>query len=453
MFCTKIRDKKTACMKVSYDKLASKYVSSASQPDHLIDKILKKDSKGKILGKFVSHICSHDDFRKKHFERVSALFQAIESRLLQASASISKEKQSKIRSKIYRFRIKNSSSKKKIREVSASSSRKIEEIGKRISVEKKAHVSQLRHDTVSPRFSYEEEANKLAILRSLSVRGMRNGGNTCYLNSCIKMLHALPGFVTYVCTREDVSPICSALHKVFQELKQYHNEPLLPTQDPLKKLYDLMLPVFPNLHSKAPQDASEFLRAVLNEVGFPLTKYVVVTRSDRLQKPIQDPQEELFIRLPVPLEAENGAKENDISLQSLLDKAPSTLEVGKKQYIETTQSHQLRHSAPEHLFLHISRETQSYNEKGEFKLDIVSRKVQVPDFVTAKTQEKDVIYEVTCGIIFLGNGSGGHYVSYQKNAQGEWYIHDDSRIALVSYEKAMNAISQGAMILGLTIVN
>lgn len=86
-------------------------------------------------------------------------------------------------------------------------------------------------------------------------------------------------------------------------------------------------------------------------------------------------------------------------------------------------------SLPDILVLDIKR-FNSYNKKNKMMVDFPIENLNLSKYVIGYKQTS-YVYDLYGVCNHMGNAMGGHYTSFVKNANGNWYHYNDTRVSLV----------------------
>ncbi len=114
-------------------------------------------------------------------------------------------------------------------------------------------------------------------------RGLRNDGNSCYVNSSLQQLFSVPNFMQALSKRQEGHELTASLFQLYENLLQNGNSRCASAK-PVKRVVDKLTNRF---HGYQQRDAHEFLGEVMDQIHEELSK-------DSESKSKQDPTDDFF---------------------------------------------------------------------------------------------------------------------------------------------------------------
>ena len=99
-------------------------------------------------------------------------------------------------------------------------------------------------------------------------RGLRNDGNSCYVNSSLQQLFSVPNFMQALSKRQEGHELTTSLFQLYENLLQTENSRCASAK-PVKKVVDRLTNRF---HGYQQRDAHEFLGEVMDQIHEELSK-------------------------------------------------------------------------------------------------------------------------------------------------------------------------------------
>ena len=279
--------------------------------------------------------------------------------------------------------------------------------------------------------------------------GLMNQGGTCYLNSYLQILFHLPAFRRIVYsmgvsgTEDATKSIPINLQNLFCDLQVcddvcytfnltrsfgWDSKTVLKQQD----IHEFSLVLLQNLIKKLKGTALEnsiddlfmgeekaYIRCInCNFKTTKVTKFLSLSLEVKGCKTL----EESFENYMNPSEVDDYQTDDE--------------KLGKQKATYGIESFIF----PKVLFIHLKRF--NYDQKNMMILKLNSR-LEFPEELdltkfSAKS-EKEPLYELIGVMVHSGDVSGGHYYSFIKKDQGQWYKFNDSRVTKEGSKNAVNA--------------
>jgi len=324
-----------------------------------------------------------------------------------------------------------------------------------------------------------------------SERGIRNIGNTCYLNAAIQCIVSSPPVMKYFCnssinkqlnmdtsTNGRLVPLFSDLVCQLTRVVDNNNIPAIPS-DKIKKFKSTFEEFAPQFEGTDQQDSSEFTTFLLDGLHMELNRnankpflirnenfvnersafmdyqhnndsFLVDLYINQLQRTLICVECEMVtiryenawsVNLPIP----SGNKK--LSLNDCL------IEYNKQEFIKDDnakncercnkkQTHTSTYAImnPAKIMI-VTLNRFKYDQRKNKRIKIVSP-VTIP-FETTIGGKQYSLYGV---VIHEGSASGGHYTSYVKSLN-KWYLYDDSRITEFNWDYISKDVEKNAYIM------
>ncbi|KAK8842836.1 Ubiquitin carboxyl-terminal hydrolase 34 [Tritrichomonas musculus] len=265
--------------------------------------------------------------------------------------------------------------------------------------------------------------NPSTFTRNEPYSGLRNLGDTCYLNSVFQQLYHLDQIRHLITTHEfKKEDELKTLQDIFLSMR-YTSRPFADTTSFVETWHDCANEL---INPREQQDAVEFFLSLANSFPENIKKmfegemkhYIKGIRSD-----FERTNKEVFYNICV-------------SIKNHRDISSSFKEFIQDKYLhdhEKPNNSQMIHTKilklPEILVIQLNRfeydqQTMSrkkINNKFEF-----SKNLNVEKIIDRESNESDYLYELSGIIIHRGVATGGHYYSYILKNDGWWCFNDSS---------------------------
>ncbi len=287
-------------------------------------------------------------------------------------------------------------------------------------------------------------------LMGMEPQGLKNIGNSCFMNAAMQCLAALPDFKRFLAGSSDLyNP--ESFAAAFSAFLQHQTDEF--------RLQDIGMRGW-SLMKKDPgttQDADEFLGHVLDQLiaanwpeGFErprrrLARLFSIKTSSSLSYPAEglygtnQIDRHLSLNLPV--------HPDDIHISQCLhhffegDKVDYTLRTGRKIKADTRVSLDM---TSKYLILNLKRKVR--NPEGSMvrllnALAFPLKNLPLHDYCLDPAKKLGN-YDA-CGIIMhAGGADGGHYVAYVKVGQ-QWFYCNDTLVAMIPHEEVIKLVNRG----------
>ena len=298
---------------------------------------------------------------------------------------------------------------------------------------------------------------------SAAYLGLRNQGNTCYMNSLLQTLHHLPEFRRAIYSiptnnggneSSAIDAVSLELQRVFYELQfaEVYGKAEVGTEG-LTKSFG-----WGRREVNVQQDVQEFARMLCDALQSGMKSHGVadgiaelfegrtaaVTRCTRV--PFEKEKEERFYDLQLQVQ---GCGDLHSSLRHFVreerlsgDNKWNTQDpkLGKQEARRATRFKRL----PPILHLHLKRFEYDVNTGGMEKLQqafAFPTVLKLHRYMAKNSHgpgDPPPVYQLQAVLSHVGNAGGGHYVAYVKpRGSSQWFEFDDTRVTPVSEEVAV----------------
>ena len=258
--------------------------------------------------------------------------------------------------------------------------------------------------------------------------GLRNIGNTCYMNSAIQCLSQIPQLIEWGNSQQKIESqktVTQAYISLIQSMWSGQNSCVTPNI--IKKRVAQHASIFSDYAHK---DSHAFMNSLLNALQSESEGQTsTVTDFFRIQTQsgvtclhcgTDDSIEETTFCLPLPL-----GDEPRVSLNSLLNDFIKEEQLDGQYYCsscqdlrEAKQKTSICQPLPPVIIVQLKRFT--FDETNE-KLDTFV------DYPISDWKVNDVLYDLVAVSMHVGNLKGGHYTTYARlNGTDQWYYFNDS---------------------------
>lgn len=279
--------------------------------------------------------------------------------------------------------------------------------------------------------------------------GLKNMGNTCYLNAGLQMLIQNPDFCRVILDNRNTS---ENLKNMANFIDEYHNsEDRSIKPDKIKRIVEKKNKIF---EGNGQQDSAEFIVALMeilsedlknesiNEIFNIETNTTFKCKIKTCLNKVHITGKTPFLILPIP-EVKPIPKDKPIPEDKTIDltdcyrafKAKRKLEGDDKYFCEKCNKKIIASETVEvsewsnHLIIWLSRYS---NENGkQTKNDKV---IEIPQ----KWRHK---FEIKGAVIQDGSLSGGHYFYISKNKDNEWIEYNDSSTSKITDDRAQDLLN------------
>lgn len=291
------------------------------------------------------------------------------------------------------------------------------------------------------------------------INGIRNIGNTCYMNAAIQQLYKNNKFRNHILKQRSIikvnCPFTWSLYHIFNSIR--NNNPLEDNE--LRELVKLL-----GHHEFQQQDSEEYMRQIIKKCSRELNQIEDIINisnvADASNSQNGDSLVDL-IKMSAPLDA-------DKIREDILKKHPDWKE-NSKDFIKEQdqileQSNPNYHTIPDiktndgtEIIIPINRtfnngfDTQgiAIEAKNNSQISIPLKINLERDF---NIQDDNRVYTLSCVTVHLGDsGASGHYIVYEKSAERKWYEISDNSVKEIQYSDIKPIIEKNATILTYTL--
>lgn len=280
--------------------------------------------------------------------------------------------------------------------------------------------------------------------------GIRNMGNTCYMNSVIQQLYRNSKFRNHILGQEAISkancPFTWSVYHLFYSIK--NNTPM--DREEMRECLRIIG------HNGRQQDTDEYIRLVVDRCSRELNvPEDIVNISNNADASLSQNGDRLIdiIKMGAPLnmdrvrqrihEAHPDLAENDREFIRFQDAALEhpNLDDHNLPDIKTNNGTE--------IIVPVNRTTIDGAGKNNSKLSIpfklnLERDFNIPD--------DNRVYTLSCVTVHLGRSArAGHYMVYEKSADRRWYEINDNSVTEVSYSDIKPIIERNSTILTYTL--
>lgn len=287
---------------------------------------------------------------------------------------------------------------------------------------------------------------KPEISSNQSPKGIKNCGNSCYINSSLQFLLASNLLKEKIKSSSTNNKIAKATAGFFQGENDQNSTPTT-LMDLAGKLHTSVSDEVPSLKGSGQQDAEEFLSAILSvfAITAPVQeKTILYKNSEKKIRPIK--KDKLgFISLGIHKETTLADLLNNFSATEKVAEPDNQLiwddlTNSKSDYF--TKEIYLTEPPPKELFIQLKRLV--FGEKINTKIMFPNN--QKIDTSIFENKSKKYPYNIIATVIHRGSHQGGHYFAYIKKAN-QWYKCDDDKVSLVDYSEVKNVSDTGAYLI------
>lgn len=316
------------------------------------------------------------------------------------------------------------------------------------------------------------------------LHGLVNMGSTCFLSSILQCLIHNSLFVTLSmqalhqknCLVND--PLqCMSCSINFLIAETYGSNKMTPNEG-LAKILNCSWKVKKSLAGYSQQDAHEFLQFLLNQMHNDYKINEPSHEIDNMKKEDNNPDQQLHLCNCIPHSIFQGSMKSVISCVECNTQSQTTIDPfmdlslvikGKKTLYECLENfhrieklHDFNYQckncntsqdanrqlsilklAPilviqlkrfEHL---INSTSVKLNDYIQFPIHLNMKKFCTKDENSKEEDIPDIIYELSGIVTHMGTVNEGHYITYSKTTNGQWFQFNDSMVTVVSEEQML----------------
>ncbi|MDQ5983332.1 MAG: hypothetical protein RUMPE_00337 [Eubacteriales bacterium SKADARSKE-1] len=305
---------------------------------------------------------------------------------------------------------------------------------------------------VSAATSTSQQATPLATSQNVvNMIGLRNLGNSCFLNSQFQQLYNISHFRNAILSLHDVDPLTQptifALQMLFKGMQDASNGDQVAIKE-LVELPELAIEIM-NKSDSGPiyqgntEDSHETLTKILDrcsEESADLKPIVVEEFNIRGisnisvggREIISTPSDNGGLQLPIDRAAESQSLK-DILTEYFKAEDVEGYELPSGE-VRTAQKTFRATQLPNTLALQLKRFSFDVTSSGDLITSKLNNRVEFPENLQLDAEHwgENYQYNLTGVVIHSGSPTGGHYYSYVKDPASEnWYKLNDSQVSLV----------------------
>jgi ubiquitin C-terminal hydrolase len=295
-----------------------------------------------------------------------------------------------------------------------------------------------------------DNSNLLPTRHTPGLCGLKNMGNTCFMNSAIQCLNSIPDLTEWVMQQQPLpshTNIIDVYISLVQSMWSGRHNCVTPRE--LKEWVGHSAPIFSGYDQK---DSHEFLNSLLNAIqtvdpsSFLVELFRIHTQSKTTCNGCQFiyNTNETTTFLPLPIPQVKSYDHNKVLLEDLIEDFCLEDELNGQYYCQNCDKCQsARHrttitqTLPRALIIQLKR----------FPFDGTNKKVDT--FVQYKFEYHNLLsnndrYELYAVSLHSGNLAGGHYTTIARNYQTDrWYRFDDSYVEEINRKQVLSPLFAG----------